>query len=247
MSASGLPGSRVAAMRAGMRMRTSSAIGLSCRRQPAGPERMSQVQRLLIRVARGEANRVSVRRRGPWRRVCPAPLAPLSGADSRWIPSNSTKSSAPSSAPAWSCWRSTSPPARCSRRSKPAKPGYEIAVQEARPPAKPARAGAGRGADRRCVLASADVETRRDRGQEMRACHTFDKGGPNRVGPNLWGIVGRPKASEAGLQLFGGDEGQGRQLDARRARHVPGQSAGYGARHEHDLRRHAARQASAPT
>ena len=30
-------------------------------------------------------------------------------------------------------------------------------------------------------------------------CHTFGKGEPNRVGPNLWGVVGRQKASEAGF------------------------------------------------
>ena len=32
--------------------------------------------------------------------------------------------------------------------------------------------------------------------KQCQACHTFEKGGPNRVGPNLWGIVGRPRASE---------------------------------------------------
>ncbi len=26
------------------------------------------------------------------------------------------------------------------------------------------------------------------------ACHSFDKGGPNKVGPNLWGVVGGPIA-----------------------------------------------------
>ena len=31
------------------------------------------------------------------------------------------------------------------------------------------------------------------------ACHTFGKGEANRVGPNLWGVVGQQKASEAGF------------------------------------------------
>jgi len=42
-------------------------------------------------------------------------------------------------------------------------------------------------------------------------CHTIDKGGPNKVGPNQWDIVGRKKASHEGfsyssaLQAKGGD------------------------------------------
>jgi len=42
-------------------------------------------------------------------------------------------------------------------------------------------------------------------------CHTIDKGGPNKVGPNQWNIVGRKKASHEGfsyssaLQAKGGD------------------------------------------
>ncbi len=31
------------------------------------------------------------------------------------------------------------------------------------------------------------------------ACHTFVKDGPNKVGPNLWGIIGRQRASSAGF------------------------------------------------
>jgi cytochrome c len=30
-------------------------------------------------------------------------------------------------------------------------------------------------------------------------CHNFQKGGPNAVGPNLYGIVGRPRASAPGF------------------------------------------------
>ena len=40
------------------------------------------------------------------------------------------------------------------------------------------------------------------------ACHTFGKGEPNRVGPNLWGVVGRPKASEAGFNYSAAMKGQ---------------------------------------
>lgn len=31
------------------------------------------------------------------------------------------------------------------------------------------------------------------------SCHSADKGGANKVGPALWGVVGRPKASAAGF------------------------------------------------
>ena len=43
------------------------------------------------------------------------------------------------------------------------------------------------------------------------ACHSIDQGGPNKVGPNLWGVVGRPKGSHEGfnyskaMQEKGGD------------------------------------------
>lgn len=34
---------------------------------------------------------------------------------------------------------------------------------------------------------------------KCKACHSADQGGPNKVGPNLWGIVGRPKAGHEGF------------------------------------------------
>ena len=35
------------------------------------------------------------------------------------------------------------------------------------------------------------------------ACHTFNEGGANRVGPNLWDIVGRPIAAGDGFNYSG--------------------------------------------
>lgn len=35
--------------------------------------------------------------------------------------------------------------------------------------------------------------------KKCQACHSFDQGGPNKVGPNLWGVVGRAKASHEGF------------------------------------------------
>lgn len=34
---------------------------------------------------------------------------------------------------------------------------------------------------------------------KCQACHDATQGGPNKVGPNLWGVVGRPKAGHEGF------------------------------------------------
>src|SRR5260370_29766027 len=49
------------------------------------------------------------------------------------------------------------------------------------------------------LLASADVGRGENSAKKCAACHTFNKGGRPLVGPNLWGVVGRPKASEPGF------------------------------------------------
>jgi cytochrome c len=49
------------------------------------------------------------------------------------------------------------------------------------------------------LLASADVKRGENSAKKCAACHTFNKGGKTLVGPNLWGVVGRTKASEAGF------------------------------------------------
>ena len=81
---------------------------------------------------------------------------------------------------------------------KPEKPGYEIAVtEEPAQGAKPDAAAPPEPIEK--LLASASVEKGGQSAKKCVACHTFTKGGPNRVGPNLWGVVNRPKASEAGF------------------------------------------------
>jgi cytochrome c len=62
------------------------------------------------------------------------------------------------------------------------------------------------------LLASANVEAGKAIFmKQCSTCHTIDKGGPNKVGPNQWDIVGRKKASHEGfgyssaLQAKGGE------------------------------------------
>lgn len=81
---------------------------------------------------------------------------------------------------------------------KPVKPGFDIAIKgheeggKAAAPKEPSQ-------PIETLLASASAEKGQATSKQCGACHTFEKGGPNRVGPNLWGVVGRPKASVAGF------------------------------------------------
>jgi cytochrome c len=79
----------------------------------------------------------------------------------------------------------------------PKKPGYEIAVQE-EPGAAPAGAPAAEQPIEQ-ALASADPKRGEQTTRVCQTCHTFEKGGANKIGPNLWGVLGRKKASEAGF------------------------------------------------
>jgi cytochrome c len=90
---------------------------------------------------------------------------------------------------------------------KPAKPGYDIAVQEAAPAGKPGAPAAPEEPIAK-LLASADMGRGEASAKKCVACHTFGKGEPNRVGPNLWGIVGRDKASVAGFNYSAAMKGQ---------------------------------------
>ena len=94
----------------------------------------------------------------------------------------------------------------------PAKPGYEIAVKE-----EPAGGGAVKPKEPEKPieerLASADADRGKSVTRVCQTCHTFEKGGPNRIGPNLWGVVDRPRASEAGYDYSAAMKAKGGKWD----------------------------------
>ena len=79
-----------------------------------------------------------------------------------------------------------------------AKPGFEIAVKEESGAGKEAPAAPASEPIEK-LLQTASVEKGEAAAKKCGACHTFEKGGPNRVGPNLYNVVNRSRASEPGF------------------------------------------------
>lgn len=84
----------------------------------------------------------------------------------------------------------------------PEKPGFVIEAAET-----DAGAAAGGAAAEETpiadLLAKADAKAGEAVFKKCAACHSIEKGGPNKVGPDLWAIVDRPVASHEGFAYSG--------------------------------------------
>jgi cytochrome c len=81
----------------------------------------------------------------------------------------------------------------------PEKPGYELPGAEAKAESE----GGGQAATAvepiAVRLASADAAKGEAVAKRCSSCHAFEEGGPNKVGPDLYNIVNRARASGAGF------------------------------------------------
>ncbi len=81
----------------------------------------------------------------------------------------------------------------------PAKPGYEIAVKEEQPAGQQqAKAAPAQPFD--VLLASASVDHGAQVAKQCTICHNLQEGQGPKVGPDLYGVVGRPVASVASFK-----------------------------------------------
>ena len=80
----------------------------------------------------------------------------------------------------------------------PEKPGFEIAVKEDASHGGGAKEAAAPSEPIEKLLQTASVEKGTGAAKKCAACHTFEKGGPNRVGPNLFGVLNEKKGEGRG-------------------------------------------------
>ncbi len=90
----------------------------------------------------------------------------------------------------------------------PAKPGYVIEVKQEGAP-KPSGPAAPAAQPIETLLASANVKNGEQTAKECELCHNLGKGQGAKIGPDLYGVVGRPVASEAGFNYSAGLKAKG--------------------------------------
>ncbi|WP_425088964.1 c-type cytochrome [Stappia sp.] len=99
--------------------------------------------------------------------------------------------------------------------SEPEKPGYEIVVAEAGGEGEAEAAAEEPQVEPIGVrLASASAEDGEKLLRACASCHAFEQGGPNKVGPVLWDIVGRHPGSVDGFRYSGAMQEYGESTEA---------------------------------
>ena len=121
--------------------------------------------------------------------------------------------------------------------SMPEENAYVIEVPEAETERGEA---ATRPRRRRCPCCSppASPEKGATEAKKCAACHSEEKGGPIKIGPPLWGVVGRDIASVEGFEYSEALREQGRAVDLRQPVPVHPWPQRLGARHQDGVRRH---------
>jgi cytochrome c len=92
--------------------------------------------------------------------------------------------------------------------SEPAKPGYALPAGGEDEPS-PEAAKAPPADDLPVLLAKADPKKGEADTKVCQACHNFEEGAGAKVGPPLYGVVGRPKGSIAGFDYSAGLKAKG--------------------------------------
>ena len=77
----------------------------------------------------------------------------------------------------------------------PAKPGYVVEGVEETTTAGPTQQAEEQVPDWASVIPAADANAGQQIAVRCAQCHDWTKGGPNKIGPNLFGIIGRQRAS----------------------------------------------------
>ncbi len=133
-------------------------------------------------------------------KTSPAPSTPAPSAEAPSTPAPAPFTPVPSAeAP------STPAPAPFTPVPAAKAPSTPAPAPSAPAPSAPATGTGGPSGDETvlALLASADAGDGKKVFRKCKACHTADKGGAHKVGPNLWDVVGRAKAGAAGYRFSG--------------------------------------------